>query len=293
MASQSYTFDSPVGNKEDISPILTMISPDDSPLYSGWGRTPAKAMTHSWLTDSLRAAAANKHTEDAAYSVAITQPRVKLSNNVQIFMAGYFVTESQESTDKYAVESEIARQMTKAMKEIVQDAEKAIVEQTSTNAGDGVTPPELGGVGYFNTVNVVNAAAGALTEDMLNDAIQLAWEAGGNVDTVYCSGKNKRVISGWTAGATKNMSAGEKKVINVVNIYEADFGVVKIKPHRGYSNTRVDILESQYWAICPFKPFKINDLPKTGLRIEKNITGMFTVECRTKNAHAAITNLAA
>ena len=69
--------------------------------------------------------------------------------------------------------------------------------------------------------------------------------------------------------------------------------MVKIKPHRGYSNTRIDILESQYWAICPFKPFKINDLPKTGLRIEKNITGMFTVECRTKNAHAAITNLPA
>ena len=69
--------------------------------------------------------------------------------------------------------------------------------------------------------------------------------------------------------------------------------MVKIKPHRMYPNTRIDVLESQYWSICPFKPFKINDLPKTGLRIEKNITGMFTVECRTKNAHAAITNLPA
>ena len=293
MASQSFTYDSPVGNKEDISNILTMISPDDSPLYSGWGRVQAKAMTHSWLTDSLRAAAANKHTEDAAYSVAITQPRVKLTNNVQIFMAGYFVTESQEATDKYAIESEIGRQMTKAMKEIVLDAEKAIVEQTTTNAGDGVTAPQLGGVGYFNTVNVVNAAGADLDEDMLNDAIQLAWEAGGNVDTVYCSGRNKRTISSWTAGATKNMNMDSKKVVNVINVYEADFGVVKIKPHRGYSNSRIDILESQYWAICPFKPFKINDLPKTGLRIEKNITGMFTVECRTKNAHAAITNLPA
>ena len=218
MASQSFTYDSPVGNKEDISEILTMISPDDSPLYSGWGRGTCKAMTHSWLTDSLRAAAANKHTEDAAYSVAITQPRVKLTNNVQIFMAGYYVTESQESTDKYAVESEIGRQMTKAMKEIVLDAEKAIVDNASTNAGDSTTAPQLGGVPTFNTVNVVNASSAALTEEMLNDAIQLAWEAGGNVDTVYCSGKNKRTISGWTAGATKNMNASEKKAINVVNV---------------------------------------------------------------------------
>ena len=293
MASQSFTYDGPVGNKEDISPILTMISPDDAPLYSGWGRGECKAMTHSWLTDSLRAAAANKHTEDAAYSVAITQPRVKLTNNVQIFMAGYFTTESQESTDKYAVESEIGRQMTKAMKEIVLDAEKAIVEQSTTATGDAVTPPQLGGIPCFNTVNVVAAAGAALTETMLNDAIQLAWEAGGNVDTVYCSGKNKRIVSGWSAGATKNMDASNKTVINVVNVYEADFGIVKLKPHRMYANSRIDILESQYWNVNPYKPFKINDLPKTGLRIEKNITGMFTIECRTKNAHAAITGMPA
>ena len=66
-------------------------------------------MTHSWLTDSIGAPnPANKYKEDADYTVVAASPRVKLNNDIQIFMKGYFVTESQEAVMKAGVKSEIA-----------------------------------------------------------------------------------------------------------------------------------------------------------------------------------------
>jgi hypothetical protein len=57
------------------------------------------------------------------------------------------------------------------------------------------------------------------------------------------------------------------------------------------SDARIDILEEQYWKTASFKPFVTLDLPKTSLKIEKVIVGYLTLECRTKDAHAAITNI--
>lgn len=86
MASKTYLA---VGNREDLIDIITNISPDDTPLYSKFGRATATGMTHSWLTDSLGTPGVNKHLEDADFALSAATARVKLDNNVQIFMRGY------------------------------------------------------------------------------------------------------------------------------------------------------------------------------------------------------------
>ena len=85
MASRTYET---VGLIEDISDVLTNISPADTPFYSMFGKGEATGMEHSWLTDSLRAPGANKHAEDADLTTAAATPRVKLTNSVQIFQNG-------------------------------------------------------------------------------------------------------------------------------------------------------------------------------------------------------------
>ena len=42
-----------VGNKDDVSEIITNIAPYDTPLYSRLRRTKATAVTHEWLEDTL------------------------------------------------------------------------------------------------------------------------------------------------------------------------------------------------------------------------------------------------
>ena len=48
MASNTYDA---VGNKEDVSDIITNISPYDTPLFSKIGKTKATSTTHEWIED--------------------------------------------------------------------------------------------------------------------------------------------------------------------------------------------------------------------------------------------------
>lgn len=219
----SYTYQA-VGNKEDLIDIITQISPDETPLMNKFGKTEAKAMTHAWLTDSLEAPGVNKHLEDADFQTAAGTPRVRQDNYIQIFMKGVYVTDSQEAVQKAGIKSELSYQMQKAMKQIAKDVETAILSNATKTAGDAATPGQMGGVKYFNSKNVVDAAtdggaAGAhLDETRLNDAIQKAWEAGGTPELVICSGKNKRLISGFTAGSQKTKDMADKKLVQVIDI---------------------------------------------------------------------------
>lgn len=70
--------------------------------------------------------------------------------------------------------------------------------------------------------NLIDAATastkGELTFDLLNDAMQTVWKRGGNIDTVVCSGKNKRKISGWTQGVQKTRPMESKDLVEVIDV---------------------------------------------------------------------------
>lgn len=70
--------------------------------------------------------------------------------------------------------------------------------------------------------NLIDAATasskGELTFDLLNDAMQTVWKRGGSINTVVCSGKNKRKISGWTQGVQKTRPMESKDLVEVVDV---------------------------------------------------------------------------
>jgi hypothetical protein len=282
-----------VGNREDLSDIITNISPTQTPIYSLIGRTVAKATYHEWLEDELAAPGANAQVEGADFSGIIQAPtaRVRKGNYTQIFSKGYGVSGTQEVVLKAGIKSEIAYQMAKAMKEIARDVEYAIITNAAAVAGDATTARQMGGIPAFVTTNVTDAGGVALTEDMLNDAIQASWKAGGEPDTVVVSGKNKRAISGFTAGVTKTVSADDKRLIAAVDVYESDFGMVKIIADRWMPDTDLFVLDKSYLKVAYLRPFKQEEVAKTGDRTEKVIVGELTLEVRAEKAQARITNL--
>lgn len=280
-----------VGNREDLSDLITNISPTKTPVYSLIGRTTAKSTYHEWLEDELTQPTANAQVEGADFAVADPTPRVRKGNYTQIFSKGYGVSGTQEVVLKAGIKSEIAYQMAKAMKEIARDVEYAIITNATAVAGDATTPRQMGGIPAFVTTNVIDAAGAALTEDMLNDAIQKSWEAGGDPNTVVVSGKNKRVISGFTAGVTKTVDAEDKRLVAAVDVYESDFGMVKIIADRWMPDTDLFVLDKQYLKTAYLRPFKQEEKAKVGDRIEKVIIGELTLEVRAEKAQARIVNL--
>ena len=61
--------DNVIGNREDLTDVLTNISPTETPFLSSIGRTRASGVFHEWQTDVLAAAAsagANAAAEGAS-----------------------------------------------------------------------------------------------------------------------------------------------------------------------------------------------------------------------------------
>lgn len=140
--------------------------------------------------------------------------------------------------------------------------------------------------------NLIDAATapskGELTFDLLNDAMQTVWKRGGSIDTVVCSGKNKRKISGWTQGVQKTRPMESKDLVEVVDVIETDFGRVDVNAHRMYTDDVVDLIEFQYWKLGYLIPFHTENPPRTGTYRQKVITGSVTLECTAPIASARI-----
>ncbi len=288
MASRSWEI---VGSVDDLTPVITNISPSATPLFSKFSQVAVKNTTHGALTDTLPTAQIPSIMEGADFVTTAATPRGRLDNYTQIFDRGYWVTDTDEAVMKKGVQSEIEYQMGIAMKAIALDVELAIVTSATATKQDATNAGKMGGIPYFNDVNV-KAMGGALTEEAFNDAIQLAWGKGGIPEMAVVSGKNKRIISGFTVSATKMRDQKDKKVVNVIDVYQSDFGEVTMLAHRQQVDNRIDIIEPQHFRMGFLVPFRREDLPKKGHKIEKVITGQCTLECRSKEAHSCITGIA-
>lgn len=252
-----------------------------------FGRSKVTGMVHSWLTDSLGTPGENAQLENQQFSSTPATPRVKLENYIQIFMRDCMVSDSQEAVLKAGVKSEMAYQLAKTLKMIALDVEYAIVNNATKVQGTATVQGKFGGVPYFNNVNEVEATE--LTEEKLNDAIQAAWRVGGTPDICVVSGPNKRIISNFTGNAHRERSADSTKIKQIVDVYESDFGLVNTVLHRLQPDTRVDLLQTEYWKLAYLIPFKTYERPKDSLMNGKVVTGQLTMECRSPEANSFIT----
>ncbi|MDR1979547.1 MAG: DUF5309 domain-containing protein [Synergistaceae bacterium] len=279
-----------VGNAEDISDVITNISPKDTPFFSACGKVKATATNHEWLEDSLRAPADNKKVEGFEYAVSDPTPRVRLGNYTQIFSVGYGVTNTQEVVMKHGVTSEIAYQMRKAMKEIAMDVERALITQAAKSAGSATVARQFGGVPFFIGTNTVNGAAGdPISEEMMNDALQKCWEKGGVPKKVYLSGNNKRIVSSWSGDGDKYLEQNSKKLVSAINVYESDFGIVSFVAHRMMDDNKVFVIDPDYWKVAELRKMHTKPLPETGDNKKRVIVGEMTLEARAEKANAVIT----
>lgn len=73
-----------VGKAEDVSDIITDITPTDTPMFSLMRSEKVAARTFEWMEDSLANAADNKAIEGADASMATLSATTLRSNNTQI-----------------------------------------------------------------------------------------------------------------------------------------------------------------------------------------------------------------
>ena len=208
------------------------MTPTETQLVSGLGVSSAKNIHHQWLMDTLNAVKANAYIEgaDACYA-DLTHPQ-RLSNTCQIFREAYKVTGTERSVDTAAFSDRYAYEATKALKELKNDMEYALM-RGSIACGDATNAArQLRGI--KSSLSLITSDSGvSLTETILNDYLQNVWAEGTEVNALYGGMYMKRKISGYTAGATKNVDIKDRRLVLAVDIYEADAAkLVKLFAHR-------------------------------------------------------------
>lgn len=289
---------SAVGNREDLSDIITNISPKATPFMSKIGTVSADATNHEWLEDSLSSPKENAVIEGSTFSVDDAAPRVRLGNYTQMMRRGYKVTDTQEKVMKAGIKSEIAHNMAKALKEYATDEEYAFLFNAAKVLGNATdTARKLGGIPAYVTTNVFDNLPGTggtprvLDQATIDDALQACWDEGGDPTLMFMSGGQKRLAAAWTAGGDRYIEAGAKKLINAIEIYESSFGVISLIPHRQMPDTDVYLIQPDLWKKAYLRKPKTIDLPKTGSFTAKVIEGEVTLEARAEKGNAIITDL--
>ncbi|KQY14425.1 DUF5309 domain-containing protein [Rhizobium sp. Root482] len=294
--------------KEDLSNIISMISPEETPFVTAIGKTKATATKHEWLQDTL--AAANKDSaavEGADATDSTLAGPVRISNQAQIFTKDIRVSGTLQAVSTAGTSDELARQIAKAGKEIKRDIEAALV---SANPSVAVGARKLGGAEAFIVTNAQHGANGAtagysagavgavtpgtaraLTEPMFISMLQGIWNAGGDPKKVIAPGTLKTKISTFVGGGQKQQNAKDKTVHQAVDLYESDFGTVDILPHRFMSATTVIAFDPSLWNQAVVRSLEKKELAKTGDSDKFMLITELTLECLNEAGNGKIADL--
>jgi hypothetical protein len=297
------------GLREDLSNIIYNISPNDTPFMSGIGRGKATQTLHEWQTDDLADAdttnAQLQGDDISTYAAASTTTR--LGNRTQISRKTVIIDGTVEAVDKAGRKSELAYQMAKRSKELKRDIESILLTNQARVTGNTTTAPKLASVLswiHTNTNHVgtdptgdgsdtrVDGTQRALDEGMVNDVLSQIWEVSSEEpDVLMVGGWNKTVVSGFDGNNVRNVNATGKKLVASIDVYESDFGTVRIVPNRFMRPRDALVINFDYWALAWLRPIKSVELAKTGDAEKRMLIGEYTLEAKNEAASGGIFDL--
>ena len=256
------------GIREDLSDLISDISPTQTPFISNIGTRSAEQTLFEWQTDSLAAASADAVIEgqDLSTFTAVT-PTARMANYCQINMVDFIISGTEQRVEKAGRSSEVAYQAAKAAKELKRNVEKAALLngvgavvggtaiarvtagfpcwlKTNVSANGTSTPvvkPSYTGSTPTGAAQVWKTfdTPEAFTEAMLKSTMQSCYENGGEPTMLMVSPYNKTVVSGFTglASTRYNVDAGDSPttIIGAAAIYVSDFGNLSVVPNRFFT----------------------------------------------------------
>jgi hypothetical protein len=281
MAS-TYTYDDN-SRREDLLDVITNLDYKENQLVSGLGTSTSKDILHQWLVDTLKTPGSNFYVESVDASYPATTNPTRLTNYCQIIRNGIQVSDTERSVNNAAFNDRYAYEVQKKLKEFKQDLEFAVM-RGSLICGSGSAARQMKGI--KNWVSISCSSSGtSLTENGLNDFLQEVWNNGTEVNSLYAPMYLKRKISGFTSGTTKYTDVTDRRLVNAVDVYQADAArMVKLFAHRyvtvsGDTNYDLVGINEDFFRIAYLrKPF-VRELAKTGDATNGEVVGEQTLEC--------------
>jgi hypothetical protein len=300
MASNgSYQTYNQVGIAEDVSDIISNITPTKTPFQTSIGHEKIDSTLFEWQEDSLRDAASNAKAEGADATDTARVPTVMRQNRAQIMSETAKVSRTASRVKTYGRAREMAYQMEKVAKALKRDLEYAFVATKQVSvAGDDTTPTarKMAGVqAQIDSGNITYTGAGpaALDEAHLLTALQNAYVVGAEPSRIQVTPSNSVVVAGFAAAAGRyrtfqNGTGGDKSIVNVVNLYVSPFGEQKVEINRFLAAGDTLVYEPDQWAKCILDPWTRVPLAKLGDYDRQMIIGEFSLKHKNYKASSLI-----
>ena len=160
---------------------------------------------------------------------------------------------------------------------------------TSTAGGATVGVIGVTGTSGLPTTDVgTMSAPGApvqLTETMLNDAMQKAYQNGASPTLLILPPGPKRTASTFVGRSTTQVLVGKTEVVSTVDVFATDFGRVKAIPSRWVPVDLGLLIDPDYAAVAFFRSFRQYLMARVGDAEQRMIVVEWGVECRNNLAH--------
>lgn len=302
-----------VGVREDLSDKIAALFPDETPFIDMIGRSTAKNTYTEWQTDTLASPNASNAAiqgDDLANLSRANTTRVGTHTQIMTKVVGSSTT--VEATDKAGRQSELARELMKAGRELRTDMESrctgnyASVAATSSVAGNtagalawlssNVSRGSSGASGGFSAGIVAAATNGtqrAFAETQVKTVLQSIFVKGGNPKSMIVSGVQKQNAAAFSGLATQRRETGNKLITIVAgaDVYVSDFGPIQFVPDRFCSLRDALLVDPDYWDIATLSPMQTQDLAKTGLATRKAVYTEFALRCLNEAASGVVADL--
>jgi hypothetical protein len=244
------------GNREQLSDVVSRITPEDTPIYSMIEKVSFSGTHPEWETDDLAAPADNVQLEGDDYTFGATTAAVRVGNYTQIMRKDGIISGTQDAENNAGSVEQVKYQKLKKGIELRKDAEFSIVTANASVGGatrksgslstwitSNVSRGSSGANGGYNsgtglTVAPTNGTQRAFTKSILDSVMQQGYQNGANYKHVFVSPYVKSVFVTFMSDsnvASFRYAASSGKNNSIVanaDVYEGPFGKVMVHPNR-------------------------------------------------------------
>ena len=286
---------------EDLSDLITMITPADVPLFARLGRTKATAMRHEWTETALTTTFTNSKYADGGLPANHDNTPSRFGNDVMSIGRVAKATNLLRALNLVGQKDALAKDLDEKMQDLMRAIEYYIINGDSAAVGD----PEMDGllkrVAAVNGATVVDnqvaAANAVLSEANLQKAITGCYNKGGRPNLILARPEVAYQIANFTADKIRYVAGGAAGgVDNGTLRYLSPFGnVLEVVPVRADFLPSGNILvveESKVKLAFASNGIEIDEIPVAADAESKLVKAYLTLETRGLPHHAKITGVA-
>jgi len=327
--SFSNTFDttnsgSGVSNREDLTDVLTILAPEETPILSSANKERASATNVEWTVDSLSAPQTAGISEGADVTAFTDQfaGRARLGNRVQKFRRDYMVSDMQEAVDSVGP-AKIAQAEAKAIREMKRDIEATLAgtQDSAVENGAGVAnalrglgnwidsagPADVPAAFRTSAGSIVDVTDDVFAESELNGLITSIFGVTGTSDNLMLVADTAlrtdisdfARIGGVSGDSVRsvNYDGNSGSIKLSVDLYQSDHGVVSVvnanpdcmPTQAGQAGMAGYVVNPEYYGVHELIPMGSTRLPNLGGGERGFVDCALTLGVYHPGAHGKIT----